>query len=366
MRVGRGTLALAAVALVALAGLGADLLDDRRIRLHTLVTLDPPPAPVVLRLDGATLSVTGALVREAGAGRVRLRAWAPTPTIRVAGAEPGGRLTVRLENVPLRMRLDATGPVEEERAGTTRTLRFAPAEARDLGFVAPVREVAFAVLGDTGDHPALPEALRVATSLGADFLLLAGDLVYEDKEIPAIEATLAASAIPVFVIRGNHDYRNQARIDFLRGLAPPYYAFRMGGATFVVLDNAGDYLPGFWQRSTQYRWWTHVLGEPRDGPLLVAMHKPPFDRRTGPRRAAMLDRPFARALMRDFTRAGVDAVFTGHVHDSHLWVEDGIPYVVSGEGLGSMGVEGSRMAWVRVRGRQVVIEQVPIWRRGTR
>lgn len=80
----------------------------------------------------------------------------------------------------------------------------------------------------------------------------------------------------------------------------------------------------------------------------------------------MLDRPFARALMRDFVRAGVDAVFTGHVHDSHLWVEDGIPYVVSGEGLGSMGVEGSRMAWVRVRGRQVVIEQVPIWRRGTR
>jgi hypothetical protein len=140
----------------------------------------------------------------------------------------------------------------------------------------------------------------------------------------------------------------------------------MGSATFVVLDNAGDYLPGFWRRSTQYRWWRDALAEPREGPLFVVMHKPPFDRRTGPKRAPMLDRPFARALMRDFDRAGVAAVFTGHVHDTFRWVQDGIPYIVSGEGLSELGVERSRMTWAEVRGWEVHVAQVPIWRRGLR
>ena len=153
----------------------------------------------------------------------------------------------------------------------------------------------------------------------------------------------------------------------MRRLGPPYYAFRFGAASFVVLDNAGDYLPTLWRDSTQYRWWTGVLAEPRPGPLFVAMHKPPFDRRSGPRSAGMLDHRFAAQLMRDFRQAGVDAVFAGHVHDAHLWVEDGIPYVVSGEGFESPQPSGeNRVARVRVRAGQVAIEYLPIWRGGGR
>jgi hypothetical protein len=147
----------------------------------------------------------------------------------------------------------------------------------------------------------------------------------------------------------------------MRALGPPYYTFQLGGATFIVLDDAGNYLPTFWRGSTQYRWLTAVLNEPHAGPLFVAAHKPPFDRRSD-HRAYLDDEPFARQLMQDFARAGVVAMLTGHVHATHYWVEDGIPYVVSGEGMDSpTGPRRHRMAWVRVRGLEVTIEQIPIW-----
>lgn len=360
-------LGLVAASLAFFIDQGAHLLEDRRIRLRTLVTLDPPVAPAEVRVDGHTLSVAGALVKDVRPDRLILRAWTPTPTIRVlASAGPGGIL-VDVENVPVRVRVEAAGPVDEDRDGLRRTLRFSPQTTRRLAFAAPDRELAFMVLGDTGDSPEFAAALRLAAIKDADFLLHAGDLIYEDFQMPNIERVLEDSPVPVFMIRGNHDYRNESRINFMRRLAPPYYSFRMGGATFIILDNAGDYPSAFWRRSTQYRWWTNILGEPRSGPLFVAMHKPPFDRRTGPRYAPMLDKPFAKQLMADFVRVGVDAVFTGHVHESHLWIEHGIPYVISGEGYQSPeGVDQSRVAWIRVRGWDVTIDQIPIWRRAVR
>jgi hypothetical protein len=58
----------------------------------------------------------------------------------------------------------------------------------------------------------------------------------------------------------------------------------------------------------------------------------------------------------------VDAVFTGHIHDSYRWVQDAIPYVISGEGFTSPeGKDHNRMAWVDVCGWAVTISQIPIW-----
>jgi predicted phosphodiesterase len=254
--------------------------------------------------------------------------------------------------------------VDEDPQGLTRTLHFAPQATRHLAFTDAERGVTFAVLGDTGDSAIFSDALRMAASAGADFLIHVGDLIYRDEQIANIATILATSPLPVFVVRGNHDYRNKARIDFMQRLAPPYYSFQMGGASFIILDNGADYLPTFWRRSTQYRWLTDALRVARDGPLFVAMHIPPFDRRTGMRRAPMRDKAFAHRLMRDFARAGVDAVLTGHVHASYTWVHDNIPYVVSGEGFSSP--EGrSHLAWVQVRAGKVSISQLPVWQQAS-
>src|SRR5262249_3818273 len=189
-----------------------------------------------------------------------LRAWAPSPSLSVLEPGNAGEITVRVDNLPRRVRLEASGPVREDRSGLTRIVRFAPRATQRMGFVVPADGVTFAALGDTGNSETFARALDVAAREGADFFLHVGDLIYEDWQMPDIARILAGSPIPVFMIRGNHDYRNQPRIDFMRAMAPAYYAFTMGGATFVILDDAGDYLPGFWRRSAQYRWWRNVAG----------------------------------------------------------------------------------------------------------
>ena len=355
-------LLLMVVSLLLLVDLGRHFLADRRIGRHSLITLESAVTPETVAIDGHTFAVTGASVREVRSDRISLRAWTPTPTIRVVEPEGGGEVTVEVDNLPRRMQLEASGPVQEGRAGLLRTLRFAPQITRRLGFADQAREVTFAVLGDTGDSPTFLRALRLAASHGADFLLLAGDLIYLDAQIPHLRDILASTPLPIFIARGNHDYRNETRITFMRQLSPPYYTFRLGGATFIILDNADSYLPTLWWRSTQYHWLTTVLSLPAVGPLFVVMHKPPFDPRPKPQRQAMADTGFAQALMRHFARAGVDAVFAGHIHASHRWTHDGIPYVISGEGFASPeGVRQNHLAWVHVRGWNVTITQKPIW-----
>jgi 3',5'-cyclic AMP phosphodiesterase CpdA len=99
-----------------------------------------------------------------------------------------------------------------------------------------------------------------------------------------------------------------------------------------------------------------------EGPVFVVMHKPPFDPRPDAQGDAMEDASFAQALIRRFARAGVDVVFTGHVHSSYRWVQDAIFYVISGEGFTSPeGKDHNRMAWGNVRGWAVTITQIPIW-----
>jgi hypothetical protein len=365
----RWPVALLLLAVLALAGaLAAVFLRDTRIRIRTLIAPDGPAAPVEVEVAGHRLSITGAAVGNRSGDRLWLRAWAPGPTIRVVEAAGAGTIEVTVDNLLRRTRLEAAGPVEETAAGLARRLRFAPRSTRWLAFVGPDDGVDFFVLGDTGDNPGFGAALQLGAIKGVDFFLHTGDLVYDDAQIPNLRRVLAVSPLPIYFVRGNHDYRNDRRVAFMRELGPPYYAFRVGGAAFVVLDNAGDYLPGLWRHSTQYHWWTGALGEPRPGPLYVVMHKPPFDRRTGPRRAGMVDRAFARRLMADFRRAGVEAVFTGDIHGAYLWVEDGIPYVVSGEGFETPrgSSEVNRVARARVHGGRLAVEFIPIWHGGGR
>lgn len=244
-------LALIAASVAFLVDLGGHFLEDWRVQVRSLIALDAPPSPALIHFDGHTLSVTGAIVREIAPDQLTLWAWAPTPSIQVIEPGASDELTVQLANLPLRLRLDASGPVEENRSGPIRSLRFSPKATRQLGFTDWKREVTFAVLGDTGDSATFSEALRIAARDGADFLLHVGDLIYRDEQMPNIERILVSSPLPVFVMRGNHDYRNAGRVSFMRRLSPPYYAFRMGEAAFIILDTGGNYLPSFWQRSTQ-------------------------------------------------------------------------------------------------------------------
>jgi len=68
-----------------------------------------------------------------------------------------------------------------------------------LTFIDFSHEVTFAVLGDTGDSDTFAEALCLAASQGADFLLHTGDLIYRDEANPHLETMLATAPLPVFL-----------------------------------------------------------------------------------------------------------------------------------------------------------------------
>ncbi len=174
-----------------------------------------------VRLAGHRLSVTGARVIELDGDRLGLRAWSPGPSLRVTEAGGADPIVVTVENLPRRARLEAAGPGEEEHAGSTRRLRFAPRATRRVAVVGPDEELSLFVLGDTGDKPGFGSGLLLGALKGADFLLHTGDLVYDDAQIPNIRRILDALPLPVYFARGNHDYRNDRRIELMRSSGRP-------------------------------------------------------------------------------------------------------------------------------------------------
>lgn len=78
----------------------------------------------------------------------------------------------------------------------------------------------------------------------ARFGMTMGDILFDDLTMfPRYNALIAQLGIPWYNVPGNHDMNLQATDDrhaletFKRHFGPPYYAFEVGSALFVVLDN---------------------------------------------------------------------------------------------------------------------------------
>jgi predicted phosphodiesterase len=305
------------------------------------------------------VTARGAGVVEVGHGSILLRAWAPAPAISILreGATP---LTIRLLNVPGRVRLHEAADVVETTEGSSRLISIGGAGRRDLRYVAPSNGAAFAALGDTGSSDTFAQALRTATAIGCDFFLVLGDLFYRDEDVPLVRAVLERASLPVYVVRGHHDYYTARRRESLAALGPSFYAFSYGGAGFVVLDSGYDLVPGVAIESVQYEWLRRTFLLPLGNPLLVATHVSPISRAGEKARRRMLDSAHAARLVRDFEQAGARLVLAGHRHTNRLDVHHGVTYVTAGEGRVPRE-QHPAMAIVTVQGGEAQHEFVPIW-----
>ncbi len=127
-------------------------------------------------------------------------------------------------------------------------------------------------------------------SMGAEFSLVLGDVMYDDLTLiePYLEGS-AAIGVPLFHVAGNHDTNQDATDDarsletFRRAFGPPYYSFDRGAVHFVVLDTvqwqgrdeagAAHYAGGVDER--QLRWLRADLEQvPEDRLVVLAMHVP--------------------------------------------------------------------------------------------
>jgi 3',5'-cyclic AMP phosphodiesterase CpdA len=320
----------------------------------------PEPGREV-RTPTSVVRTVGAAVVGADGDRVTLRAWSPTPQVRV---DPGGAPpTVRLTNVPRRARWWASAGVRQEVDGSALLFRGPEDRPWAVSAAAGGRPCSFAVLGDTGASPTFAAALRRAADLGADFFVVVGDLLYHDAEVAPLLALLEASPLPVYFVRGNHDYASRARREALGRLAPAFYAFEWCEASFVMLDNGLERLPRTGAWSDQYEWLERTLLEPHGAPRFVFLHKSPLASPDERPWHAMWDRDYARRLARSFEEAGVHAVFAGHRHVHERRETGGVLYVTVGEGRAGRS-RGPVMAVVRMTTADPDVEFVPVWADG--
>lgn len=135
-----------------------------------------------------------------------------------------------------------------------------------------------------------------------DCVLYLGDVVGDDLGlIPRVLEVASVLNAPQYLVHGNHDYDFDAVSDadssdtWRRVFGPNYYAFELGQALFVVLDNVffpcgpveasspgrtgcvDDDNPGYNGRvdETQMRWFANLLAEvPKDRLIVLAHHVP--------------------------------------------------------------------------------------------
>ncbi len=165
-----------------------------------------------------------------------------------------------------------------------------------------------AILSEYDTTDEIPEAI-----------LITGDVVWDTMEfMPRIKSLFSTLGVPLYTVIGNHDYdraiegrERRAAREYRHNFGPLYYATTLGSSRFIALDNIlynsyNDYSIGLDRK--QMRWLRRVISEtPSDMRLIVAMHAPAVDYRSG----ELL--PYAREIV-EATEGRELHFVTGHRH----------------------------------------------------
>ena len=159
-----------------------------------------------------------------------------------------------------------------------------------------------------------------------EFILFLGDLTMnsDEEEFEKIVAAFEKINYPIYSTPGNHDVRSKTRYHSYFGKASYSWGYR--GVRFTSVDTASWTLSqSSWN---QYKGW---LSEAKDQMHIVYSHiapTEPFGLRGGHWRS----RREANAFIAESSRAGVDAMFYGHLHTLDIYSLAGIPVYLSGGG----------------------------------
>ncbi len=129
-----------------------------------------------------------------------------------------------------------------------------------------------------------------------DFLVVTGDMTNgtKDEEFATMDALLRRVDVPFVPVPGNHDWHDGGP-RYRARFGPPMYSFDASGAHFVVL-NFNDSV----EHQLAFVNLDLATGAP-GGRVIVFTHAPPPDR-----------------LVDGLAAAGVDDIFSGHVHSNHV------------------------------------------------
>ncbi|HEY9634080.1 MAG TPA: metallophosphoesterase [Coleofasciculaceae cyanobacterium] len=202
--------------------------------------------------------------------------------------------------------------------------------------------------------PALEHVLDHLTQQEIDFLLLPGDLTqHGERDNHAwLQERLSQLPFPVYVVPGNHDVPNLLPNEPSIGLKDfPYYYRQFGYDDSEQLYYTCEVLPGvqlIGLNSNQFdasgkqvgcldeqqlAWLEQVLTQVQDKLVLVMIHHNVVEHLPG-----QADHPLGRRYMLDnasvlrkiLKAAGVNLVFTGHLHVQDVAYHEGIYDITTG------------------------------------
>lgn len=191
----------------------------------------------------------------------------------------------------------------------------------------------FAVLGDSRNSKGVFDRLleQAARDPNLAFVIHLGDMVHGGSEA-GIQSFFGQVRrrlqIPLLAVLGNHDLEKGGGGSLWdRLFGPRYYAFRVQGHCFIVLNDA----PGEVDAS-QWRWLTGELERAQACKTrLVFMHLPLFDPRGAPYHHA-LPPEVGQKLASLFQQYRVTHIFAGHIHGYFTSQWSGVPFTITGGG----------------------------------
>jgi predicted phosphodiesterase len=203
-------------------------------------------------------------------------------------------------------------------------------------------ECRFAMVNDIHGNDSIFRLLMVNIIKSKDDLVIFnGDMLTQIESTRQIADGYMGSAgrlfsgnIPVFSVRGNHEYRGKASYDYMRyfptSTGEPYYTFRQGPAFFIVLDGGED------KPDSDIRYYglslTDCLREEQAGWLKEVVTSDAF--RSAPVKIAILHMPpgddddwhgmqeITRLFMPILNNAGIHLMLCGHLH-RNIYIEKG-------------------------------------------
>ncbi|MDK2974175.1 MAG: hypothetical protein PWP08_546, partial [Methanofollis sp.] len=199
----------------------------------------------------------------------------------------------------------------------------------------------FIVYGDTQ----LPANIELVADRITDehplFVLHTGDLVNDIESEDELDNFFESSRqmlanTTLYTTLGNHEYYTTTSPSPTTGNSiyhnitgmPEWYSFNCSNAHFAILDDNNDYAD-----ITQESAWLEQDLSTDAIWKFVANHHPPYSSVSGRAGGWLYPRQWWGQTMQD---AGVSAVFNGHVHAYERYIVDGITYLVTGTGAGSL------------------------------
>jgi predicted phosphodiesterase len=214
---------------------------------------------------------------------------------------------------------------------------------------APRRETPFAVAW-WGDNHQGTGILRTHVSnflaQGVNLIAVAGDMVnsgnaineWNDYWFKPLEHLNCSQTTPVMFVRGNHD--GEHALAYAYSALPgneAWFAFDYGNSRFIFLDSETP----TGETPEQYTWLQAELARPetqRAAFRIVCFHRPPFVNLWNG--GGYTGEPFVRSDWVPLLAQGnVDVVISGHAHNYNRGVTNGVTYIISGGGGGTLDIE---------------------------